>query len=257
MATVSEIYSYLDTLLPRSLSCEWDNDGLMVSGNKNAEVKTILFTLDITMQAVEYAEKIGAELIISHHPLIFKGIKHVNGEDITSKKVIRLLQSGISAMSFHTRLDAAEGGINDMLAEALELTNVEKFEAEEGLESRVGELKKEMRFEEFCHYVKEKLGAPDLLASKGGETVSRVALLGGAGKDAVFSAMATGADAYLTGEAGYHALLDAMEMGFSVITAGHDFTENGFSAYFRKVLGEKFEGLCFEENPVKCALCHF
>ena len=94
MATVSEIYSYLDTLLPRSLSCEWDNDGLMVTGDKNAEVKKILFTLDITMQAVEYAEKIGAELIISHHPLIFKGIKHMTGEDITSKKVIRLLQSG-------------------------------------------------------------------------------------------------------------------------------------------------------------------
>ena len=69
MATVSEIHSYLDTLLPRSLSCEWDNDGLMVTGDKNAEVKKILFTLDITMQAVEYAEKIGADLIISHHPL--------------------------------------------------------------------------------------------------------------------------------------------------------------------------------------------
>ena len=257
MATVSEIHTYLDTLLPRSLSCEWDNDGLMVCGNKNAEVTKILFTLDITMQAVEYAEKIGADLIVSHHPLIFKGIKHVTGEDITSKKVIRLLQSGISAMSFHTRLDAAEGGINDMLAETLELQNIEKFQAEEGLDSRIGNLQSEMTFEDFCLYVKEKLGAPSLLASKGSDTVSRVALLGGAGKDAIFSAMAAGADVYLTGEANYHGLLDAMECGFSVVTAGHDFTENGFSSYFKKALAAKFEGLVFEENPVKCALCHF
>lgn len=257
MATVSEIYTYLDTLLPRSLSCEWDNDGLMVCGDKNADVKKILFTLDITTQAVEYAQKINADLIISHHPLIFKGIKHMNGEDITSQKVIRLLQSGISAMSFHTRLDAAEGGINDMLAETLELVNIEKFEAEEGLESRIGSLKTEMTFEDFCLYVKEKLGAPAILASKGKDTVSRVALLGGAGKDAIFSAMAAGADAYLTGEANYHGLLDAMESGFSVVTAGHDFTENGFSSYFRKVLCEKFEGLDFEENPMKCSLRHF
>lgn len=257
MATVSELYTHLNTLLPRSLSCDWDNDGLMVCGDPNAEVKKILFTLDITMQAVEYAEKIGADLIISHHPLIFKGIKHMNGEDITSKKVIRLLQSGISAMSFHTRLDAAEGGINDILAETLELQNIEKFEAEEGLDSRFGDLKHEMTFEDFCLYVKEKLGAPSILASKGKDTVSRVAVLGGAGKDAIFSAMATGADAYLTGEANYHGLLDAAEMGFSVLTAGHDFTENAFFTYFKKVLSEKFDGLIFEENPVKCALHHF
>ncbi len=256
MATVSEIYQYLNTLLPRSLSCEWDNDGLMVCGDPNKEVSKILFTLDITVQAVEYAEKIGAELIISHHPLIFKGIKHVNGEDITSKKVIRLLQSGISAMSFHTRLDAADGGINDILAETLELVNVEKFEAEEGLYGRIGDLKAEMTFEDFCLYVKETLGAPSVHAAKGSDTVLRVALLGGAGKDAIFSAMAAGADVYLTGEASYHGLLDAMEMGFSVVTAGHDFTENGFSAYFKKVLREKFEGLSFEENPVVCALYH-
>jgi dinuclear metal center YbgI/SA1388 family protein len=159
-------------------------------------------------------------------------------------------------MSFHTRLDAAEGGINDILAETLELQNIQKFEAEEGLDSRFGDLAHEMTFEDFCLFVKEKLGAPSILASKGKDTVSRVAVLGGAGKDAIFSAMATGADAYLTGEASYHGLLDAMEMGFSVLTAGHDFTENAFFAYFKKALNEAFTGLTFEENPVKCALYH-
>ncbi len=254
MATVSEIYTYLDTLLPRSLSCDWDNDGLMVCGDPEKEVKTILLTLDITLQAIEYAKKIGAELIISHHPLIFGGLRHVNGEDITSKKVIRLLQNGMAAMSFHTRLDAAEDGINDILAETLCLQNIENFEAEDGLLIRIGALEAPMTFEAFCQYVKEKLGAPSLVASKGSDTVSRVALLGGAGKDAISSAMAAGADVYLTGEAGYHNLLDAAEMGFSVITAGHDFTENGFSAYFIKVLSEHFSGLRFEKNPQSIVL---
>ncbi len=257
MATVSEIYQYLDTLLPRSLSCDWDNDGLMVCDDPEKEVKTIFFTLDITEHAIAQAEKIGANLIISHHPLIFKGIRHMNGEDITSKKVIRLLKSGIAAMSFHTRLDAAKGGINDLLAETLELQNVESFEAEEGFFSRVGTLKTEYSFEDFCLYVKEKLGAPTLTAAKGSETVSRVALLGGAGKDAVFAAKATGADVYLTGEAGYHTLLDAMEMGFSVIEAGHNFTENGFFRYFEAVLSEKFDGLTMIQNPLASVLRYF
>ncbi len=257
MATVSEIYTYLDILLPRSLSCDWDNDGLMVCGNKEKEVKTVLFTLDITMQAIAYAETIGAELIISHHPLIFGGLRHVNGEDITSAKVIRLLKNDIAAMSFHTRLDAAEGGINDILAKTLNLKNIEQFEAEEGLMSRIGILEREMTFEEFCLYVKEKLDAPSLVAAKGKDTVSRVAVLGGAGKDAIGSAMGAGADVYLTGEANYHGLLDAAEMGFSVITAGHDLTENAFSDYFEKVLSEKFPSLHMEKNPESIVLRRF
>ncbi len=257
MPTVSELYTYLDTLLPRSLSCPWDNDGLMVCPDPNREVKTILFTLDITPEAIEEAKKCGAELVISHHPLIFKGLKHINGEDIASKKVIDLIQSGISAMSFHTRLDEADGGINDILAEKLALSDVEKFEAEEGIHGRMGTLPAPMPFEAFCLYVKEKLGAPQILASKGKEIVSRVALLGGAGGDDILSARAAGADAYLTGEVKYHALLDAHEMGFSVVAAGHDLTELAFSDYFEKVLAEKFTKLHFQKNPKSTVLYRF
>ncbi len=254
MATISEIYEYLEELLPRELSCSWDNDGLMVCADHDRSVNTILFTLDITLQSIAYAQEIGAELIISHHPLIFDGIRHVNGEDAVSQKVIALLQSGISAMSFHTRLDAAEGGINDILAECLGLQNTEYFEATDGLMSRIGDLEYEMSFEDFCQYVKEKLDVPYITGAKGRDTVSRVAVLGGAGKDAIGAAMEAGADVYLTGEAGYHAMLDAAEMGFSVITAGHDVTEHAFSSYFEKVLSEKFDELRFEKNPESIVL---
>ncbi len=256
MATVKEINDYLNALLPRSLSCEWDNDGLMVCADPDAEVKTVLFALDVTPAVIDYAEKLGAELIISHHPLIFKGIKHVDGGDITSKKVIRLLKSGISVMSFHTRLDSAEGGVNDILAQALRLENVVPFDTEEGAYGRIGELAAQTSFEDFCRSVKEFLGAPSVHASRGKPMVKRVAVLGGAGKDDIFSAMRAGADAYVTGEASYHALLDASEMGFSVITAGHDFTENAFHCFFTRTLGNRFENLTFVRYPVATALYH-
>ena len=102
MATISEIYRHLNTVLPSSLSCDWDNDGLMVCAAPDKEVKKILLALDVTPAVIEYAVQIGADLIISHHPLIFSGIKRMDGHDGTSRKVISLLQNDIAVMSFHT-----------------------------------------------------------------------------------------------------------------------------------------------------------
>ena len=245
MATVSEIYEMLDELLPRSLSLSWDNDGLMVCPDPDTEVHTILFALDITDCVVEYAKEIGAELIISHHPLIFYGLKHMDGKEATSRKVIELIKNGIAAMSFHTRLDAAEGGINDLLAEIFELSNVESFGVEGDTTARVGNLPEEMSFEDFCELVKEKLDAPVITAAKASETVSRLALLGGGGKDYIYAAKETGADAYLTGEASYNAILDGGENGISVIAAGHYHTEWQFREFFKKALGDDFEYVDF------------
>ena len=199
MATVSEIYEMLDELLPRSLSLSWDNDGLMVCPDPDTEVHTILFALDITDCVVEYAKEIGAELIISHHPLIFYGLKRMDGKEATSRKVIELIKIGIAAMSFHTRLDAAEGGVNDLLAEIFELSNVEAFGVEGDTTARVGDLPEEMNFEDFCELVKEKLDAPVITAAKASETVSRLALLGGGGKDYIYAAKETGADSAALG----------------------------------------------------------
>ncbi len=245
MATVIEIYETLDELLPRSLSLSWDNDGLMVCPDQDREVNTILFALDITDSVVEYAKEIGAELIISHHPLIFYGIKHMDGKDATSRKVIELIKNGIAAMSFHTRLDAAEGGINDQLAEIFELSNVEAFGVEGDTTARVGDLPEELSFEDFCELVKELLDAPVITAAKASDTVSRLALLGGGGKDYIYAAKEVGADAYLTGEANYNAILDGGENGISVIAAGHYHTEWCFREYFKKVLGDEFEYVDF------------
>lgn len=252
MPKISEIYQCLERALPSSLSCDWDNDGLMVCASNEAEVKKILFALDITPTVTEYAVKIGADLIISHHPLIFSGIRRMDGHDGTSRKVISLLQNNISAMSFHTRLDAAEGGINDILANLFQLSDIEKFGVEGDTAARIGTLPSPMAFEDFCHLVKDTLGAPSVCGAKAGKTVSRLAVLGGSGKDYIREAQKMGADTYLTGEVNYNYLLEAAENGLSVVTAGHYHTEAPFTAFFEKILSEKFENLEFVIFPDGC-----
>lgn len=252
MPTVSEIYKYLQTLLPSSLSCDWDNDGLMVCPDPDTSVQKILFALDITPAVASYAKEIGAELIISHHPLIFSGIRRMDGSDGTSRKVMELIQSGIAAMSFHTRLDAAEGGINDILASLFRLSDVEKFGAEGDDSARIGTLPAEMKFEDFCELVKKTLGAPTVCGAKGNETVSRLAVLGGSGKDYIRAAQKMGADTFLTGEVNYNYLLDAAENGLSIVTAGHYHTEAPFCSFFEKALTERFGGFTFVNFPGGC-----
>ena len=252
MPTVAEIYRHLNTVLPTSLSCDWDNDGLMVCISSDAEVKKILFALDITPAVTAYAEKIGVQLIISHHPLIFSGIRRMDGHDGTTRKVISLLQNNIAAMSFHTRLDAADGGINDILASLFHLSDIEKFGVDGDAAARIGTLPNPIAFEDFCLLVKDTLGAPVVCGAKGRETVSRLAVLGGAGKDYIREAQKMGADTYLTGEVNYNHLLEAAENGLSVVTAGHYHTEAPFTVFFEKTLREAFGNLEFVQFPDGC-----
>lgn len=256
MASVSEIYRYLDGLLPRSLSASWDNDGLMVCADPQREVKKILFALDITPAVTEYAAEISADLILSHHPLIFHPIRHMDGADAVSRKVMFLIRHGISAMSFHTRLDAAEGGINDILADRLALSDIERFGPDGDTSGRIGTRKTSLPFEAFCLFVKETLRVPSLCAAKGKDTVRRVAVLGGAGGDYIEPAIRAGADVLVTGEAGYNHLLEAAENGLSVIAAGHYHTEILFSSFFTAAIGKilpEIEFCCF---PAGCELTY-
>lgn len=257
MATVSEIYTYLDAKLPTSLSCDWDNDGLMICADAAREVSTVLFALDITPAVIEYAAQSGTELILSHHPLIFRGIRRMDGSDTTSRKVAALLRRGISAMSFHTRLDMADGGINDILAAHLSLSDTERFGPAGEEAGRIGILETPLTLAEFCTLVKETLKAPHVCAADSGSPIRRVAVLGGAGKDYIDSAARAGADVLLTGEVGYNAMLEAAENGLSVVTAGHYHTEALFSEYFTKALGDAFPELHFVSFPAGCALHHF
>ena len=224
--TVRELYAFLEEKMPRSLSCDWDNDGLMVCPDDTREVRRVLVALDITAAVAEQAIKEGYDLVVSHHPLIFHPLKAVAPGEATVNKVIRLLTSGISAMSFHTRLDAVAGGVNDVLANAIGLQNVVPFGKDGEEIGRIGTLPTAMVLKDFAALVKKVTGAPYVQISDAGKLVSRVAVLGGGGAGESGAAAAAGADTYLTGDLRHDQLTEAPERGMNMIAGGHFFTEN-------------------------------
>lgn len=224
--TVNELNLYLNEKIPRSLSCDWDNDGLMCCSDGERNISKVLFCMDVTTDAIDHAIKNGFDVIISHHPLIFKGIKSVSGDFGIPSRIIKLIKSGVSVMSFHTRFDAVDGGVNDALAEAFGLADVEKI-ACDGIEfMRVGNLPQKMSLEDFVHFAKERLNCEHIRYAVNYDTVHRLALVGGSGGDYIREAVLAGADTYLTGEIGYHRLTDCKDSQINLIEAGHYFTEN-------------------------------
>lgn len=225
MMKLYDIYNRMNELCPSSLSLDWDNDGIMCMPDPSMSVGKILLTLDVTKSAVSFARNNGVELIISHHPLVFKPIKRLSASDLTGGKLLELASVNIAAMSFHTRLDAADGGVNDALAERLSLADVHPFGQDGEMMGRVGNVR-ECALSEFALFVKERLGIKHALSVvDAGRPVRRVAVLGGAGKDFIDSAIEVGADTFVTGEVGYNALVDAKDMGLNIVLAGHYHTE--------------------------------
>ena len=252
---VNEFYAELEKLYPRALSCEWDNDGLMVSCGAVSEISRVLVALDATDEAINYAAANGFDTVLVHHPLIFRGLKEVTPDVNVPRKVIFSLLNGISVISLHPRLDAGDGGVNDCLAETLGLSRVRKFGDSEAPEcGRIGELDREYTIDEFAEYVKEKLGCAAVrIASLGDEVVRTVAVIGGGGKDFIGTAKDEGADVLLTGEVSYNDMLDAVENGIPVVAAGHYETEvvvcRRLSELARTIAGAEAE--IFTYTPVK------
>ena len=221
--TIKNLYKNLSNLYPESLRCEWDNDGIMCTDNLCKSVNKILVALDVTERTIDYAIKNGFDLIISHHPLVFKSEKSLTPERYTQNKLIKLIKKNVSVFSFHTRLDAAKGGVNDVLSELIGLENVKVDEVESI--GRIGILKNEMDLDTFAKYVKSKLNTPVVLYS-GNNAVKTVYVVGGDGKDLIPRALALGADTLLTGRASYNTMIDAKDMGLNIVEGGHFFTEN-------------------------------
>lgn len=234
--TVRELYAYMEAQIPRALSCEWDNDGLMCCADDTKQVKRVLVALDITAAVVERAIAQGYDLIVSHHPLIFRPLARVSVGETVANKVIKLLASGISAMSFHTRLDAVKGGVNDVLAKALELCDTVPFGVDGEEIGRIGSLSTPMQLHDFAARVKKVTGAEYVQISDAGLPVHRVALLGGGGSGEVKAAAAAGADTYLTGELKHDQLTEAPERGMNLIMGGHFYTENLVCERIRELL---------------------
>lgn len=222
--TVEELYGHLSAFAPAALSAEWDNDGIACCIDKTHPVRRVLVALDATEQVVKKAVDGGFDVLLTHHPLLFKGVKELTPDHTVSRKLLWLLRAGVTAMSFHTRLDAAAGGVNDILAETVGLLDVASFGPAGEEMGRIGTLPEEATAEECAKTVCEKLGVSAVLLAGTG-TVRRVAVLGGEGGDFVNAAIHAGADLFIAGRIGYHRMLDGAEEGIALIEAGHFATE--------------------------------
>lgn len=228
---IREFANKMDELISPALRCSWDNDGLLCASDPDREIKKVLATLDVTEAAVTRAIDGGFDIIISHHPFIFKPISSAVLDDPSQKDLIRLIKSGIGVLSYHTRLDAAEGGVADRLCDMIGLSNTEAIGDEGENILRIGhtdisDLKK------FSTSVKQALSSPVVTVGDCGRPVHKVAVCPGDGKDFVKTAVSLGADTYLTGRLSYNIMCDAKKLGINLIEAGHYFTEKHITEYF-------------------------
>ena len=235
--TVRELYEKIADRVPETLSEDWDNDGLMCCADDSREVTRALVTLDVTEEVVDYAIDNGFDLILSHHPLIFRPLDSINPDNHVARKVIKLIGADVSVISLHTRADKVRGGVNDCLARLLGLSDIEPF-GEDGL-GRIGHFESETNLEDFAHLVKGALGIVDkILVSDAYNPVYTVALVGGDGKSYVKDAIELGADTYLSGRIGYNVMEEAAEMGINLIEAGHYATEFPVTKFFEHMINK-------------------
>lgn len=229
-----ELYQKFAEAIPEHLRESWDNDGIMCCADGSAEIYRVLVALDVTEEIVDYAIERGFDLIVSHHPLIFKPISSLDEENHISRKLIKLVCSGITVFSFHTRADKLAGGVNDRLADILGIQNVRPFG--EGDLGRIGEIEDTMDIQDFAYRVKQLCGSDIIRYTDGFSDVHTVALVGGDGKGYVKAAIEAGADTYISGRIGYNVMEEASEMGINLIEAGHYFTEQHITEFFRELL---------------------
>lgn len=251
MPTVREIERALYELAPRELAMEGDNVGLLV-GRPDREAGRVLVALDVSEEAAEEAAKLGANLIIAHHPVMncaWSPVQNIRDDTPQGRLLLKLIENGIAAICMHTNLDRAVGGVNDALAARLGLEHVEKLPGGDGV-LRVGELPGEMALPAFLHWVKAAVAPNGIRFADGGRPVRRVAVGGGACGGYLWAAAEDGCDAFVTSDLKYNQFIDAQSMGLTVLDAGHFPTEDVVCPVLVEYLREKFPGLPVEKSSV-------
>ena len=231
MTTVADILKYIESIAPGYMKESWDNIGLLC-GSKSTPVTKILVALDPFEGVCKEAADWGAELIVTHHPLIFQAPKAVTDETSVGRAIMALCAAGISAINAHTNLDCAPGGVNDVLAATLGLKDTQVIAPagtnEDGLPYgllRCGHVT-EQPLEDFLAHIKSSLGCSGLRYVNSGKPVSKVAVGGGSCAGAMLDAIAAGCDTFVTADVRYNQFWDANDLGLNLIDAGHFCTEN-------------------------------
>lgn len=227
---VKDIIKVMEKIAPPSLKESYDNVGLMV-GDKEKEVHKVLLALDCTKKVIEEAKRNNVDLIITHHPLIFRKPSRIVKDDLQGFKIIELIKNDISLFSSHTNLDSVKWGINE------EIVNILGFKSKKIIEEskvlgfqtsgigRIVELEEEKNPEDIIKIVKEKLNVENLRAVIGEKKIKKIAIINGSGQDYFQDALRLGADCIITGDTTYHFASDYKEIGLTIIDPGHFKTE--------------------------------
>lgn len=230
-----DIILFADRLAPFDTAEEWDNVGLLV-GSDDTDISRVLLSLDVTPAVVQEAKKLGAQLIVSHHPVIFSPLLALRPD--TAEYL--LAKYDIAALCLHTNLDRADQGVNTALAAALGLDNTVFFSQDFLL---IGEPERSCSAEDFAAFVKERLRAPSVRFTEG--KVSRVAISSGGGGEGVELWEKYGFDAFVTGELKHHQYLYAVQHGIAAFDAGHFPTEDVVIAPLKELFDERFPEIEF------------
>ena len=246
---LKEVLSALEQFAPLPLQESWDNAGLQIGLTEADEVSGALLCLDVTPQVVDEAVAMGYNLVVSHHPLLFHGLKQIDGSDDVQRAVVKAIRNGVAIVSMHTNLDNAPDGVNWKIAERLQLTELSFFAKKqvEGIDAGsgvIGTLTNPLYASDFVAYAKKCLEAQvaqcnELLTER---PIRRVAVCGGAGDFLLPQAIAAGADAFITGEMHYH-VYQGHSQQIQIVVLGHYETEHFTAHLLHDCLNEAFPSL--------------
>lgn len=249
-----KVIELLEKQSPKSYACDWDNVGLLV-GREDKEIQKIYIALDATDEAIEEAIANGADMLLTHHPMIFTGMKRVTQEDFIGRRIIRLIQNDMVYYAMHTNFDVM--GMADLAADylgisdtrVLEITSVSET-GEEGI-GRYGSLKKEMTVRECCEEVKQAFSLENVKVFGDLERkVKTAAISPGSGKSVISNALQAGVDVLITGDIDHHEGIDAVAQNMTVIDAGHYGVEHIFIPYMEQYLKREAKELEIAVQPL-------
>ncbi len=244
MTTVGDIYSYIDSIAPFSTAADFDNAGLLIGGAQ-LPVARVIVSLDITPQVAHEAHNLGAQLVVSHHPIIFNPLKNIAFDSAPAL----LVKYGIAALCAHTNLDKSlEFGVNTCLASACGLVNIAKPDPMKFLFT--ADTTQTLTAAQLAQQIKRGLSCESLAYTDSGKVIRKVGLCSGAGGDEIFAAAAAGCDAFITGEMKHHEILAANELSVSSYIVGHYRSEDIVIAPLAQRLAEKFPQVTFVKSEI-------
>jgi dinuclear metal center YbgI/SA1388 family protein len=229
-----------EQLAPLQMAETWDNIGMLVGTNER-EIKSIYIALDPTDEVINDAISKNVDLLLTHHPLIFKPLKSVTNEDFIGRRIMSLIKSNITYYTMHTNFDVSV--MADLAADYLKLSNIEileKIDENHGI-GKIGNLPKEMTLDELCQYIKDVFSIEFLkVFGNREEKIKKVVIMPGSGKSYIKNTIQSHAEVMITGDIDHHEGIDALASGLTIIDAGHYGIEHIFVKYMKEYINSNF-----------------